>query len=302
MGTGGVAEDGHMVAVGGEAVGMDEVGGEGGGGLRGVAGVYTFVRWRCRKSHGTSDGDCRVNPHLQAAGSPVVTLSSGPAVAIILCCWLLAAASACDSGSEEGQSATPTVAQATAPATGPLDGGPERPGDDGFRAFASSVDRALQQGDIAFFAQRLLTTHVVCTEEQVPPEVGDPACDYVGQEFDGLLLGHWRGHGTLAPAEATLQRIRRLTQEDSPDTADAFGGGGARVYALDFAAGDGVTIATALVDGKRQVLGIAWTWADDSWRITSTLGSVAPVALELLEPSQLVLDSLYPRWGRFTPN
>ncbi len=195
----------------------------------------------------------------------------------------------------------PSVAAPTpAPTGGPtLDPGPERAGEDGFRAFAGIVDRALRDGDLGFFAGRLQTVHIVCTADNVPPEVGDPACEFAGQEFDGLRVGHWRGHGAVAPAQATLDRMKRLMEQGREEPRDEFGSGAARVYALDFRVGAGVTIATAIVDGKRQVLGIDWVWADGSWRVVSTLGGVAPMALELLQPGKIVLETQYQRWERF---
>ncbi len=77
-----------------------------------------------------------------------------------------------------------------------------------FRAFAKQVQAAVDAHDLSFFANHSQTQHVVCKEGV--RELGDPQCDYVGQEYEGLELVHWHSEGSLVPQDQALRYIELL--------------------------------------------------------------------------------------------
>ena len=123
---------------------------------------------------------------------------------------LLFSAIACGDGDGDGDvtptstvasadTSTATVALAETP-TPATDG--ETSGAEGFREFASTLQEALDEGDTEFLRDRALTEAVVCTAADVDPDgLGGRACEFEGQEFDGVRGARWRPRGGAGPGE-----------------------------------------------------------------------------------------------------
>jgi hypothetical protein len=216
-----------------------------------------------------------------------------------------------DEDDDDAVTATPPLATATQPAgretpaaTGTADAGDEDPA--AFREFAALIDDAVETGDTQFFAERLKTTHVVCDETNTPPEVGDPACEFIGQEFEGFQTGGWRSEGAVVPAERVPAAFQRVYDGALADAQDEFAGGAPDVYAISDDGTEGAAAITALVERPsdfagtgplRVVLSTSWVREDDGW-LMDLLISAYVLAEDFLQPSPEV-SSYYRNWERF---
>ncbi len=202
---------------------------------------------------------------------------------------LLLVAIACGDGDGNGDAtSTSTVAPAAtststvAPAATPTpvtDG--EVAGADGFRQFAATIQDALDAGDAAFLRDRALTQAIVCTADDVDPSgLGGKACEFEGQEFDGFSEARWRSEGGIIPVEIAFSGYDTMLATALPAESDEFGDGSVQVYALNVGEDNFDAIVTAIIERPidpgdegplRVAYGTAWTFADGSWMVTSTL-------------------------------
>jgi len=171
-----------------------------------------------------------------------------------------------------------------------------------FRDFVrDDVAPALAAGDIAFFEQRAIAEHIVCVPENTPSLPGGPSCQTVGDEFDGFLLGVYRGELFVEPLEESLDWIHRLETEEAVGASDNFGDAMRQVYAIgvppaSWVIEDGhsnliedrqyyATALTALIDRPedfspsrfpdaiRVVLILNWIPAEEGFRLASIVSA-----------------------------
>jgi hypothetical protein len=183
----------------------------------------------------------------------------------------------------------------------------ETGGDDGFRAFVPKLQLALDNKDIQFIAERMETTHVVCTAQDLSGNTGGPQCDVAGTSYDGFPVAYWRSEGAILPALTVLGQLGTLFDSEQPAARDDFGEGRARVYALDLSPGKSHAIVTAMVAPLgdfgaggpiRIAIGTAWSFSDGQWRFTSMLQAYVS-GEELLIPCQEAVDFLGGAWERY---
>jgi hypothetical protein len=186
-------------------------------------------------------------------------------------------------------------------------GEPELSGDDEFRAFAAKLQLALDAKDLQFIAQRMETTHVVCTAQDVRGNTGGPQCDAEGTSYDGFPVAYWRSEGAIVPDSSVLHQLRTLFGTAQPAATDDFGDGRTRVYALDLPPGKSHAIITAIIvrppdfgpgGPLRIAIGTAWSFSNGQWRFTSMLQAYSS-AEEVLLPCQEVLAFLGGAWERY---
>lgn len=228
---------------------------------------------------------------------------------------LAAIAVACADDDTDGD-VTPTAPAATATAPGETptqppatstpadtDGGDE----ESFRAFLPELDAAVQRGDVSFFENRLNTMHIVCSEEDVAGGIGAPACDFVGQEYDGVSVGRWRSEGGVVPADAVLAQLGEIFGDAMPAESDEFGDSTPRIYAYDITGDRFTAIMTAIVPRPesfagsgplRMSVGLDWVFVDGEWQLDFVLYAYV-LAEELLTGDNP--DLIYPNWQRFEP-
>jgi hypothetical protein len=209
---------------------------------------------------------------------------------------------------------TPVVSPAITPVASPTGAQGEQPGDVGFREFAAKLDEALKQDPVAFLQERMKTTHVVCGPEDVPPGLGGPACESVGQEFEGFDVSAWRSEGATVPAETAVTGLERFFEGALAPESDEFGDGAPQVYALNvggrlvtpLGAGPYDAIVTAIIERPedfagegplRVALNTAWTFEDGRWLLTGVMYAYV-LGDELLRPAEEARQ-LFPNWERF---
>lgn len=172
------------------------------------------------------------------------------------------------------------------------------------------IDGAVQRGDIAFFRRRARTEHIVCTPQNTPPRgPGGPACERVGQEFDGFGLAGWRSECGLQPVDTALHLIERLRTEAVPGGRDKYGGSEPNVYALGVQNAllqEGpaqVAVVTAIIQRPPGPLRVAlvthWWMADGQWRFVFLLSAFV-LGEEFLKPADVARGWMHV-WERFQP-
>ncbi|MBI2305238.1 MAG: hypothetical protein HYU86_10915 [Chloroflexi bacterium] len=170
------------------------------------------------------------------------------------------------------------------------------------RELAKEVDAALQRRDLLFFKESAVTLPITCGAKDVPPGIGGPDCQYVGQQFDGFPIARMGSEGGTIPLENALALIERLWSESVPQATDQFGSGEARVYAL----GPSAVVLTALIERPQDFAGagplrvsLATHWRQESsgWRFVK-LTSAFVLGKAFLVPEPAALSHLQ-GWERF---
>lgn len=230
--------------------------------------------------------------------------------AVALAVLFLLFAVSCGGAEDEGSTPSPT-APAGATATAPPEASPtsvsgEQPGDAGFRAFAAELDAAVKTQPVDFLRERMQTTHIVCGPEDVPPGLGGPACESVGQEFDGFDVSAWRSEGATVPVETAVRGLDAFFSGTLPDESDAFGGGAPQVYALNVGGGRHDAIVTAIIERPAEIAGegplrvalnTSWAFEEGRWLLTGVMYAYV-LGDELLIPAPEA-RGLFPNWERF---
>ena len=237
---------------------------------------------------------------------------------------LLLLAGACG---DDGETPTPTATQASAspaavtprsssPTAGPTGRaspvstspvGPDRPGEEGFRAFLRILDGGLRaQGGLAI-KTRWKTIDVTCKAADVPKRADGALCERAGQEYKGVQAGDWRSEWTIAPVENVNQRLDQVTSTLKLDATDRFGDGNMRVYATSIGAGVYKTVITAIAasaagSGGPSPARVAWvvTWEFDDarWKATSIL-FVSEAVEEVVASVPPDVKAILPNWARY---
>ncbi|MDI6857916.1 MAG: hypothetical protein QME71_06340 [Dehalococcoidia bacterium] len=231
------------------------------------------------------------------------------AVALVVLFLLFAVS--CGGAEDEESTPSPTP-PAGATATAPPEASPtsvsgEQPQDAEFRAFAADLDTAIKTQPVDFLRERMRTRHIVCRQEDVEPRgPGGPACESVGQEFDGFEVSAWRSEGATVPVETAVRGLDAFFSGTLPDESDAFGGGEPQVYALNVGGGRYDAIVTAIIERPTDIAGegplrvalnTSWAFEEGRWLLTGVMYAYV-LADELLTPA-LEARGLFPNWERF---
>ena len=170
------------------------------------------------------------------------------------------------------------------------------------------LNSALTRGDMGFLTDRLKGTPYTCKPEDVPTQMGGPACDVVGQQFDAFPIGHWRSEGGRYPVQVAIQALLRLKDEGQPAATDSFGDGRPRIYAVGVASGRYATVITALIARPANFAGsgplrvvqvVSWRFDSGHWQAVSLLSAFV-LADEFLTPVAEI-DKYVPGWEKFAP-
>ena len=98
---------------------------------------------------------------------------------------------------------------------------------DDFPAFAELLNQRLQNGDVDFLVDRMLTQHAVCTEEDLDRQVGRRYdCNEAGEEYDGFQYGIWATDCCPLLRHADVEEILRVSfSRVRPGAGDNLGNG-----------------------------------------------------------------------------
>lgn len=174
-----------------------------------------------------------------------------------------------------------------------------------FLEFARELDEALRQGDIAELVARLDAEPYTCTDEDLEPSLGAPACEFAGQQFDAFMLANWRSHGSLVPVARAEEQLRTFGESVLPDAEDEYGSGEARVHAVGLRGDSYQTVITALIERPENFAGsgplrvalvLPWHLDDDRWLAESLLMAYV-LAEDFLEPTEEGREYV-PGWRR----
>ncbi len=201
--------------------------------------------------------------------------------------------------------ATPTASPSPTPAPTPPSGA-EDITDNGYRVFLAKLDAALRAKDLAFLGTRLKATPYVCQPEDIPRQLGGPACETAGKRFNGVLSSTWRSSGGLVPIESVTAHLASIIAALRPASKDAYGDGSLTVYALGTGGRTAVTgIRTCPADfacpangDLRFVLVFEWRFEDGQWS-TRSMMTANVLAEDFLLPSAEGKARLGGSWTRY---
>lgn len=183
-----------------------------------------------------------------------------------------------------------------------------------FVQFADQIARAVEDGDIAFFAERVEGNTHVCTAEEVEGSTGPDAprgaiCVEVGQEFEGIPISNFGTLGNVHTPEVFIQDIEGFFDAALSEAEDGYGVGGVRLFATaiplrpgtDEELGLRTAILTSLQDFEgreaRYVRAIDFELVGDRWVIRSELTGSFPLAVDLLSAGSSV--AVYANWTAY---
>lgn len=187
-----------------------------------------------------------------------------------------------------------------------------------FEDFADDIAGAAEDGDAAFFIERLGGDLYVCSEDDAryTPEVGGPELDLcltAGEQFDSVFLAPYPGPSLLTSKERLGEDIQAFFNLAAPDERDQYGDGGTRLWATATAAEaetpQKVSLLTALIETTlvatpygRVARALYWEYRGGRWVIVGEVGALPPLAVDLIEPT-LVPSFLadYQRYGDIEP-
>jgi len=262
--------------------------------------------------------------------------------ALILLVRLLALLTACNGAEEAPPTATPSPA-ASEPATTPEATAPPSPtptvaaesaGFDGFRAFATRINEAVQAGDASFFAASAVPTMYTCrggdADYFAPACEGQPA----GSTVQAFTLSSVPGEGAFVTSNYFEEVLADWLARGRPDLSDESGDGRLSLYALvhrpasDFVPGERVAVTEAyiaivtaivgpsgpppggiivepLLQGpytERQIRLLNWQFLDGRWRLTSSAVSSSPELIAAwLSGDCTGCDDRWERWEGTAP-
>ena len=182
-----------------------------------------------------------------------------------------------------------------------------------FATFADQIARAAEQGDTAFFTERVLGETHICTEEEVAISTGpdappQPICLEVGFEFDAVVITGYPVTDNIRTPEVLARDIERLFGDALLNEEDQYGPGAVRLYATatpSRSAGPGAGLDTAILTAihdfsglpRRAARGLNFEYIDGRWMIRSEMAADFQLAVEMLEPSIAVL--VYEEWTAY---
>ena len=182
-----------------------------------------------------------------------------------------------------------------------------------FATFADQIARAAEQGDTAFFTERVLGETHICTEEEVAISTGpdappEPICLEVGFEFEAVVITGYPVTDNIRTPEVLARDIERLFGNALIDEEDQYGPGAVRLYATAIpirSPEPGASLHTAIITAihdfsglpRRAVRGLNFEYIDERWMIRSEMTADFQLAVEMLEPSIAVL--VYEEWTAY---
>ena len=191
--------------------------------------------------------------------------------------------------------------------------GDEGPDPVAFADFIDSIARAAEEGDTAFFTDRVQGIPSICTEADVAAAQGpnaptQPVCTEAGIEFEVVSITNHGASGQRVTPGVLINDIRSFFADALADEEDEYGVGSVRLFAtatpltLGEPTGDVHSAILTFIDDAsgvsgRFVRGLDFTFIEGRWVIQSATVSVFPLAVELLDP--LASGGLYEDWTRF---
>lgn len=182
-----------------------------------------------------------------------------------------------------------------------------------FATFADQIARAAEQGDTAFFTERVLGETHICTEEEVAGSTGpdappEPICLEVGFEFESVVITGYPVTDNIRTPEVLARDIERLFGGALLDEEDQYGPGAVRLYATAIPSRSpdpGASLQTAIITAihdfsglpRRAARGLNFEYIDGHWMIRSEMSAGFQLAVEMLEPSIAVL--VYEEWTAY---
>ena len=191
-------------------------------------------------------------------------------------------------------------------------GGGDREPED-FATFADQIARAAEQGDTAFFTERVLGETHICTEEEVAISTGpdappEPICLEVGFEFESVVITGYPVTDNIRTPEVLARDIERLFGDALLDEQDQYGPGAVRLYATarpSRSTGPGAGLDTAILTAihdfsglpRRAARGLNFEYIDGRWMIRNEIAGDFQLAVEMLDPLISVL--VYDEWTAY---
>jgi hypothetical protein len=198
---------------------------------------------------------------------------------------LAALVAACAGDDEEevspspGRTSPPPTASTTAtlePSTAPTATAAVRDeaGFDGFRAFAPSIDTAVEAGDVDFFLARASPSTVTCPNEFEPMCVGQPD----GSTVDGVWQLFWQSEGYLLTPDGLETALSGLLSASPEPALLAIAGDDSEGIA-----GGPASFAVVGPPGSDQALRVLeFAFADGEWQLKAIIDVPAGASGEWL--------------------
>ncbi len=183
-------------------------------------------------------------------------------------------------------------------------GGGDDSDPESFAEFAEKIARAAEDGDTAFFIDRVKGDTLTCTENIA----AEGRCTEVGAQFEQLLITHFAVSDVVAPTEELTTDIEAFFRLSEPDEEDAYGTGAVRLFATALRqpfAGSDETYKTAILTGilstspvgGRFARGLDFEYLDGRWMIRSAITANPPVSLDLLAKASA--EATYLEWTAY---
>ena len=192
-------------------------------------------------------------------------------------------------------------------------------GDDGgpdpiaFADFIDSIARAAEEGDTAFFTDRVQGIPNICSEADVAAARGpnappQPVCTEAGIQFEVVSITNHGASGQRVTSGVLINDIRSFFVDALADEKDEYGVGAVRLFAtatpltLGEPTGDVHSAILTFIDDAsgvsgRFVRGLDFTFIDGRWVIQSETTAGFPIAVDLLKETTAV--PLYQDWKRY---
>lgn len=189
-------------------------------------------------------------------------------------------------------------------------GGGDRSEPEEFSEFVDRIAAATEQGDVAFFTERVRGTPYTCSAAEVEISTGPdappaPICTEVGLTFDSVYIQDYPG-ATQTKLERNLtEDIQNYFADALGDREDQYGPGAVRLYATGISVqppATGRAVHTAILTGihdsiageGRTVRAVDFEYVDGQWLVRGETAGSFPTAVDLLEPSTAA--PLYDGW------
>ena len=182
-----------------------------------------------------------------------------------------------------------------------------------FAKFADQIASAAEEGDTAFFTERILGETHTCTEEEVAISTGpdgppEPICLEVGFEFESVVITGYPVTDNIRTPEVLARDIERLFGDALLDEEDQYGPGAVRLYATAIPIRPpepGASLHTAIITAihdfselpRRASRGLNFEYIDGHWMIRSEMAANFQLAVEMLEPTIAIL--VYEEWTAY---
>lgn len=183
-----------------------------------------------------------------------------------------------------------------------------------FAKFADKIAKAAEDGDVAFFADRVVSTPYTCSQEEVDISTGpdappEPICLEAGYTFNSVYIQDYPGSTQTTLVRVLKQDFQKFFKDALPAQSDQYGPGTVRLYATGASIqppATGRDVHSAILAEIQQtpvgvigrtVRGIDFEYVAGRWVIPGETASTFPTAAELLEASTAA--PLYANWTRY---